>query len=314
MSGNDASGASASGAQAGSADGGATSAAVAAAFLAACRAELGALKPGNVHIHAAGHGMEVAQFEAAAVAAAPHVAARGRPVGERILGAVAASLAAAGCNTNLGIVLLAAPLALAAERALDARPSRTLRDSLGGVLGSLTPGDATAAFAAIAAANPGGLGSVAEGDVRAPSHLSLHDAMALAAGRDRIALAYVTGFGDIFDFTLPALARAREAAPRPDLAITALHMEVLARYPDSHIARKFGMDAAVSVQGEAAHHLDLWLQQKHEVGLATLLAFDTGLKARGINPGTTADLVVATLFAEALQGLLSASPRQSRLV
>ena len=40
-------------------------------FLAACRAELDALKPGNVHVHAGGHGMEVAQFEAAPPAAAP---------------------------------------------------------------------------------------------------------------------------------------------------------------------------------------------------------------------------------------------------
>ena len=47
------------------------------AFIAACRAELEALKPGNVHVHGEGHGMTVGDFEASAAAAAPHIAARG---------------------------------------------------------------------------------------------------------------------------------------------------------------------------------------------------------------------------------------------
>src|SRR5262245_56603725 len=88
-------------------------------FLAACRAELAALKPGNVHVHAGGHGMQVAQFEKSAEAAAPWVGAHDAKVGTRILRAVEASFAAAGCNTNLGIVLLCAPLAAAADMNLE---------------------------------------------------------------------------------------------------------------------------------------------------------------------------------------------------
>jgi triphosphoribosyl-dephospho-CoA synthase len=34
-----------------------------------------------------------------------------------------------------------------------------------------------------------------------------------------------------------------------------------------------------------------------------LMAFDRSLKARGLNPGTSADLVVASLFAASLQAL-----------
>jgi triphosphoribosyl-dephospho-CoA synthase len=33
------------------------------------------------------------------------------------------------------------------------------------------------------------------------------------------------------------------------------------------------------------------------------MAFDRSLKARGLNPGTSADLTVATLFAASLQAL-----------
>ena len=73
---------------------------IAELFLAACRAELAALKPGNVHVHAGGHGMEVGQFEVSAEAAAPWIAASEAKVGTRVLRAVEASLAAAGCNTN----------------------------------------------------------------------------------------------------------------------------------------------------------------------------------------------------------------------
>ena len=38
------------------------------AYLEACALELRALKPGNVHVHAAGHGMTAADFERSAAA------------------------------------------------------------------------------------------------------------------------------------------------------------------------------------------------------------------------------------------------------
>ena len=86
---------------------------VAELFRLSCRAELEALKPGNVHIHAEGHGMTVADFLRSADAAAPCIAAAGAPVGTRILRAIEATRTAVGQNTNLGIVLLCAPIAAA---------------------------------------------------------------------------------------------------------------------------------------------------------------------------------------------------------
>ena len=102
------------------------SAAVAELFMAVCRAEVMALKPGNVHVHAAGHGMTVEDFLRSAEASAPEIARSGTPVGERILRAVRATRSVVDCNTNLGILLLCAPLARAAE--LPA--ARPLRDRL----------------------------------------------------------------------------------------------------------------------------------------------------------------------------------------
>src|SRR5258708_20574752 len=80
------------------------------AYLQACTMELQALKPGNVHVHAAGHGMTTADFERSAAVSVEPLTATATTVGRRIRDAVAATRAAVGSNTNLGIVLLAAPL------------------------------------------------------------------------------------------------------------------------------------------------------------------------------------------------------------
>lgn len=271
--------------------------AISAAFLAACRAELQALKPGNVHVHGAGHGMQVAQFEAAANAAAPFIADPKLTVGQRILKATEKSFAAAQCNTNLGIVLLCAPLAKAAA---ETDPGMGLRRRLAIILSALTLDDATDAFAAIRIANPAGLGSAERGDVHAPATMTLIEAMHEASARDRIANAYVTAFSDIFDFALPTLIAARANTPSPELAISVLHMALLAEFPDSHIFRKFGEATAHGVQHEARALIASLDPTDAANTLEKLTDFDKNLKARGLNPGTTADFVVATLFTESL--------------
>lgn len=268
-----------------------------AAFLAACRAELEALKPGNVHIHAAGHGMDTEHFERAAAAAAPFLADPTRGVGARILGAVGASVAATGLNTNLGIVLLCAPLAAAAG-SREGPPD--LRDRLARVIDGLDRSDADQAFQAIVIASPAGLGRASEGDVNGPPTMTLKEAMALAQIRDRIARAYVTQFDDIFAHGLPELNAARSGAANESMAITALHMSFLASFPDSHIARKYGVAAAEDVQREAQTAEPLWRPHPRPETWSELLDLDRSLKARALNPGTTADFVVGTLFADML--------------
>ena len=131
---------------------GVAAAEIAALFRAACEAELDALKPGNVHRHAEGHGMTVADFVRSAEVSAPHIADHRLGVGARVLAAVEATRAACGQNTNLGILLLAAPLAAAAEA------EGGLREALDRLLAGLDREDAVAVYAAIRLAAPGGLG------------------------------------------------------------------------------------------------------------------------------------------------------------
>jgi len=267
-------------------------AAVADAFRAACLAELRALKPGNVHVFADGHRMTVADFEASAAASAPHVARAGARVGARILGAVEATAAAVGQNTNLGILLLAAPLAAAAERV------EPFRAALGAVLDGLDRADAADAFAAIRIANPGGLGRAAVHDVGDEPAVTFREAMAEAAGRDRIARAYTDGFADLFAVGLPALERSRRRGLDLPWAASAVFLAFLSAFPDTHVARKHGAQRAEAVRREA-ETLAAAVAPGPEATDA-LLAFDARLKACGINPGTSADFTVATLFAASL--------------
>jgi triphosphoribosyl-dephospho-CoA synthase len=269
---------------------------IAAAFVAACRDELEAPKPGNVHLFAAGHRMTADDFMRSAEAAASLLAASGARVGERILRAVEATQAAVGQNTNLGIVLLCAPLAAAAENT-----AKALRDALDDVLEGLDVEDAALAFRAIVLAAPAGLGSAAEHDVRAPATVTLRAAMAAAADRDRIAYQFSHRFSDIFDRGLPEYEVAPRRWAEPKWATLAVYLAFLADIPDTHIARKFSAESATTLQREAAKYRQrLQSTDAPNALLGELMAWDAALKARGINPGASADLTVATLFARRL--------------
>jgi triphosphoribosyl-dephospho-CoA synthase len=273
-------------------------AAVAAAYLQACLAELAALKPGNVHIFAAGHDMTTAQFESSAQASAPAMGALGLTVGARILGAIERTREVVDCNTNLGIVLLCAPLAAAA---LSLAPG-DLRDRLRRILDDLSIADAEQAFAAIRLAQPAGLGSAPENDVRQPATVSLSAAMAAAADRDRVARQYKSGFADVFEI---GVARLRGGLSRWDhehWATSFAYLGFLAHLLDSHIVRKFGLERAQAVRAMAQPFDKLMQDAADPEGIAPrLLAFDAELKSAGLNPGTSADLTVASLFALRLQ-------------
>lgn len=278
------------------------------AYVAACKRELAALKPGNVHIHAAGHGMTVVDFETSAEVSAPALAAPGRSVGGRIRDAIAATRAAIGTNTNLGIVLLAAPLLAAAEAAAP----DGLRAALARVLRGLTVEDSVLAYEAIRAAAPAGLGRVAEQDAALPPSVDLRQAMGLAAARDRIARQYVTDYADVF-----AIGVARLRAPAADdsggdWAVTQAYLEFLAAFPDSHILRKHGAVVAETVRAEAARLLRLLARSAPGTAWREpLLAFDTRLKAQGLNPGSSADLTVASLLAVACENILDEQQDQT---
>lgn len=242
--------------------------------------------------------MSAAQFIASADAAADALFARGMPVGQRLLDAVTRTRATVGCNTNLGILLLVAPLAAALEETARPLSAHAWHAATGRVLARLDIDDSRLAYRAIALANPGGLGEAPEQSVHDAPTVALRAAMALAAGRDSIARQYAEGFRDIFE---TGLAAWREVpADDPRIATLNVYLTFLSTWPDSHIVRKHGLGVAQSVTRTARERYAQWrrtlTQTSAAAGNQSLDTWDAEMKAAAINPGTSADLTVATLF------------------
>ncbi len=275
---------------------------LAASLAKACRLDVVAFKPGNVSLWAPGHGMNAEDFLRSARVAVPCLTMPQARVGERIETAVAATSAALGCNTNLGIVLLLAPLAAAVQRTA----AGDLRERLAGVLATLDRADAAACFRAICIAQPAGLGQVATADVRETPAIDLLSAMRLAAARDRIAAAYVSDYQEVFELGVPALIAARRRWRSLPWATTACYLRLLAASPDTHVVRKCGMTLAMEVCARArAVESTLKACENPRAAVASLRAFDVELKSRGVNPGTSADLTVACVAVVLLQARLA---------
>jgi len=279
-----------------------TAADVASAAQLACLLEASAPKPGNVFPGAPFRDTSYAHFLASAAAIGPaFLAAAGQPLGATIRAAVQATARWTRTNTNLGIVLLLAPLARAALD--DSTPRASLRERVARVLHATTVRDAVEAYAAIRLARPAGLGRAAAQDVRSRPTRTLLQAMRLAAARDGVAREYATGFATTFDVGVPALAGARAHGLAWEEAIVETYLTLLAHAPDTHIARKLGAPAARAVSGRAGAVLEAG-GVRTGAGRIAIVAFDRELRdpANARNPGTTADLAAAAIFAVLLDG------------
>lgn len=266
-------------------------------FLYACQLDVRALKPGNVGLHGGGRGKTAGDYRRSAQAAAEPLTRPDAPLGRRILDAARATYGVAGCNTNLGVLLLAAPLAAACHRpgggSLEAR--------LEAVLAEADRDDADDAYRAIRLLNPGGLGRAAAGDVRERARLPLRAAMALARERDRVAAEYADGFPVVLGEARPLWRALRRRWGDERWAMTGVFLTLLARRPDTHVARTRGAAAAARVSGKigglAADFCGASAPQEHR---QRLLDLDACWKSAGISPGTSADLTLCGVFAARL--------------
>jgi triphosphoribosyl-dephospho-CoA synthase len=165
-------------------------------------------------------------------------------------------------------------------------------------LRELTVADATLVYEAIRLAEPGGLGRVEEQDVAEPPTVTLREAMALAQDRDRIARQYTQDFADVLELGVPTLRKHLEDEPL-ETAIRRTHLTFLAAFEDSLILRKRGAAVAGDVRSRAEALL------KNGADESMLAAFDAWLRAERLNPGTSADLVAASLFATLREGIMT---------
>ena len=258
----------------------------------ACVWEVTAPKPGNVYRGADFDDVTYDDFVQAAHAIGPVIErAPELGLGETVLQAVRATRNAVGTNTNLGTLLLVAPLACAFGKPGDWRAAAIQ------LVQATTARDTALVYEAIRTASPGGMGKVEQGDISesAPS-VSLLEAMRLAAKRDTIAVQYVNGFEQVWQ-AADLISDSYSNGESLHAAIVRTHLVLMSRYADSLIARKCGVEIATESMGRAAALLELREESQQEYS-AALAEFDAWLRADGHrrNPGTTADLIAAGLF------------------
>jgi triphosphoribosyl-dephospho-CoA synthase len=220
-------------------------------------------------------------------------------LGEKIYYAVKATREAVGCNTNLGIILLCAPLLQAANQC---HAGENLRDVLQQILTTTTRQDADWVFKAIALAAPGGLGKSERQDVHQAATMTLTEAMKLAADKDTVARQYPTTYKEVFDFAILEYNRAFDWFGDSAWAAVAVYTAMLSKFPDSHIERKYGGIHTEWVRAKGITiNQALSSTSKPEQLFVLLHDVDNAFKARGINPGTSADMTVVTVLTACLE-------------
>ena len=267
----------------------------------ACLLEVTAPKPGNVHRAADFDDLKFTDFIASAVAIGPVVGrAGGQGVGDTVLESIRATRKVAASNTNLGTVLLLAPMA-AVPRDVP------IGDGIESVLRSLTPEDSDLVYEAIRLASAGGLGEVDEMDVGSRAPDDLITAMEAAAGRDLVARQYVSGFSTVVDMVVPTLTACRDKGWTLTHSIVWVQMQLMSQFPDSLIARKCGKDVAAKSASMAARVVECGSVDSPDA-LRRLSDLDFWLRSDGHrrNPGTTADLIAAGLFVALRENRLQA--------
>ncbi|MDG1809683.1 MAG: triphosphoribosyl-dephospho-CoA synthase [Pirellulaceae bacterium] len=261
----------------------------------ACTLEVSIPKPGNVHRSADFSDTCFQDFLLSAIAIGPVFdATPSLALGSAVLRAVESTLQVVNRNTNLGMILLLAPLAAVAKAADGELTSQSILQ----YLENTTAEDCREIYQAIALCQPGGLGKVSKFDVQnaePPEHILA--AMRQAESRDMIARQYVNGFSEVLNFVWPEIRTHLMNGKSLVEAVIQAHLRSMHEYPDSLIARKNGEALAAKSAAMAGHVLSSGAVGE-PAWLKALADFDFWLRADGNrrNPGTTADLIAAAIF------------------
>jgi len=259
------------------------------------KGEIEAFKPGNISSYSDGHNMTAQDFFLSADVSTPILCKEEYGLGERVLNSVFATRDAVGCNTNLGMLLLFAPIIMAAESGFET--IEKLRNNLESTLTSITKNDTNQIFEAIRTANPGGLGNANEQDVSNTPSSSLIYAMKLASKRDSVALQYSNNFNEVFKSGFTTIKNFDKRWNSVKWSTVSCYLTFMASIRDSHIERKHGRKVAEQIRiksGIIVEKFNNSLDPEASIGL--LRDFDRELKTENFNPGTSADLTAASLL------------------
>jgi len=289
-------------------------------------------KPGNVSFVSGFEGTCKEQFLASAIAAGPvfqDAAKRGVQIfcGERVindaglgelvkLGVKEVMCWQRGGNTILGTVMLFMPIAVAAgmtfakECCGSGVDLKFLRRNINDVIYASTAMDAVYLYEAIDLAMPNGLNQAPDFSVNDPcskqrlisENVTLSQVFNIAKDYDDICSEWVRNYPITFDEAYPYLMEQMVKVDQ-NAAVTNTFLKILASHPDTFIARKAGLEKAKEISVEAKHVLELGGAATVE-GKVAIKKFDSQLREAGnhYNPGTTADIIAATLALCTLNG------------
>ena len=263
------------------------------AYLYACHKDVEAIKPGNVNINSPHHDTTASDYLISSINSGSELFYDSYSLGDRILNAIVATKKETSMNTNLGIVLLCAPIA----HALLNYKKMSLKEAITKTIDNATSDDTVKICEAINIANPGGLGDVLDYDTKSMPAVKLREIMSYSAQYDRISYQYHNNYQDILDFIIPSLDKNMIKYKSSDISISMTYLQILGKIPDSHISRKLGEEIAKKTSN---HVNDLLKIQDKDCSRGYLVKqlndLDYEYKKKGINPGTTADLLVASLM------------------
>lgn len=198
-------------------------------------------------------------------------------------------------NTHFGSLVLMIPLAIAAGK------PGPLRDELISVLNGTTIEDALDFYRAFSLAGAR-IADVEEFSLDDPDFAeelyregkTLLDLMRLSQGHDLVAREWATGYER--SFMLADHLEERVARQGLNEGVVRTFIEALAEVPDSLVQAKFGAEKAREISLRARLALE-------DETLEAARRLDRDLLAEDVNPGSTADLIAASLFISLLKGL-----------
>ena len=217
-------------------------------------------------------------------------------IGKKILECVKASIDVVGCNTNLGIILLCVPIIEAIY--LD-KEHKFRQSNLKNVLDGINVKQTKNIYKAINTANAGGMGLKNKFDLKnnKTPDFRLMEAMKFASEYDYIAAEYSIYFDNIINNISKNWRKYFKYMNNAECATTATFLQQIATNPDSLIARKHDLNVAKQVSERFKGLAEEYCKLKNPNILNNqLLLMDSELKIQGLNPGTTADVVVASIF------------------
>jgi triphosphoribosyl-dephospho-CoA synthase len=258
----------------------------------ACILEVTARKLGNVHRFADYEDATYLDFVLSAAAIRPAMERASEiGVGAAVLEAVRATREVVSTNTNLGLILLLAPIAAIPKDV-------PTREGLETVLNQLTIDDSRLMFQAIRLANPAGLGTADQQDVKEEPTQPLRHIMALSAERDLVARQYANGYREARHALEVIRSETHQGRGLED-AILSAQLVLLRCNLDTLVTRKLGISHAEDVRERVGTTMD-------DRGRHGIDALDDWLRAdrHARNPGATADVIGAGIAWALRDGLV----------